>query len=69
MSKFNGSTFSSIIQLDSAVEKLVGEEVNSMKEVSPTTYKFSTDNFIVEVVTEENLYSGITVLAHDIVSK
>lgn len=66
MTKLNGSTFKDIIGLDSAIEKLVGEEVNSCKEINAETFKFKTDNFVVEVHVSVDLYEGMTVQSYDI---
>ena len=66
MTKINGQTFKTIIELDNAVEKLVGEEINSYKETAENVYNFSTDNFKIEICVESNLYNGLTVKCHDI---
>ena len=61
--------YKTIIDLDTFVEKKVGEEVNSMKELPNGYFKFSTDNFIVELSVKEDLYNGYEILAVDVEEK
>jgi hypothetical protein len=63
---FHGQTFKSITSIDSAVEKLVGEEVIRFKETGLYDLKFETKNFVVEVEYSMDLYKGMTVQTHSI---
>ena len=63
---FHGEVFKSITSIDSAVEKLVGEEVIRFKEIETEELQFETENYLVNVEFSICLYDGMTVETHSI---